>query len=169
MIVSEWATTVQRHVRMCTGRGTDKESQTAFECETTHSSFRTSGCVQKIADWTDPFSDLAKLTCIEVRWPVMFFFKINSFFFGYFDPINICFDNKNKYFSGWPKRYFGGNGIAGDDSWSRYPPFMREMHCNAACFFRGVSKTRPQHSSPAAPWPREGPHPPTNASFFKIK
>ena len=38
---------------------------------------------------------------------VKFFSKLNNLFFGYFDPINIFFDNKNKYFSGWPKRYFG--------------------------------------------------------------
>ena len=31
-------------------------------------------------------------------------------FFGYLDPINIYFDNKNNYFLGWPKRYFGWNG-----------------------------------------------------------
>ena len=35
---------------------------------------------------------------------VKFFSK---FYFGYFDPINIFLDNKNKYFSGWPRRYFG--------------------------------------------------------------
>ena len=30
--------------------------------------------------------------------------------FGYFDPTNIFFDDKKKYFSGWPTRYFGYNG-----------------------------------------------------------
>ena len=29
-------------------------------------------------------------------WPVKFFSKLNNLFFGYFDPINIFFDNKNK-------------------------------------------------------------------------
>ena len=36
-----------------------------------------------------------------------FFIKINSFFFGVFDPKNNFFENKNRWFSGWPKRYFG--------------------------------------------------------------
>ena len=36
-----------------------------------------------------------------------FFAKLNYFIFGYFDPTNILFDNKNKYFLGLPKRYFG--------------------------------------------------------------
>ena len=31
---------------------------------------------------------------------VKFFSKLNNFFLGYFDPIHIFFDNKNKYFSG---------------------------------------------------------------------
>ena len=36
------------------------------------------------------------------------FFKIKwNVFFGYFDPKNVNFDNKNKYFSGWPEQYFG--------------------------------------------------------------
>ena len=42
------------------------------------------------------------------------FSKLNNLFFGYFDPINIFFYNKNKYFLGWPKRYFGRNGNTGD-------------------------------------------------------
>ena len=29
---------------------------------------------------------------------VKFFSKLNNFIFGYFDPINIVHDNKNKYF-----------------------------------------------------------------------
>ena len=36
-----------------------------------------------------------------------FFSKLNYLFFGYFDPKNMFLDNKNKYFSGWPERYFG--------------------------------------------------------------
>ena len=28
------------------------------------------------------------------------FFKIKLVFFGYYDPISMVFDNKNKYFSG---------------------------------------------------------------------
>ena len=32
--------------------------------------------------------------------PVKFFSKLNLLFFGYFDPVNIFFDNKNNYFSG---------------------------------------------------------------------
>ena len=32
--------------------------------------------------------------------PVKFFSKLNYYFFGYFHPINIFFDNKYKYFSG---------------------------------------------------------------------
>ena len=39
--------------------------------------------------------------------PVKFFSKLNLFIFGYFDPVHIFSDNKNKYFSGWPNRYFG--------------------------------------------------------------
>ena len=35
------------------------------------------------------------------------FCRIKSLFFRYFDPLNIFFYNENKYFSGWPKRYFG--------------------------------------------------------------
>ena len=36
-----------------------------------------------------------------ITWrTVNFFSKLNYYFFGYFDPINIFFDNKNKYFSG---------------------------------------------------------------------
>ena len=31
---------------------------------------------------------------------VEFFSKLNYYFLGYFDPINIFFDNKNKSFSG---------------------------------------------------------------------
>ena len=26
--------------------------------------------------------------------------------FEYFDPVNICLDNENKQFSGWPNLYF---------------------------------------------------------------
>ena len=43
-------------------------------------------------------------------YAVKFFPKQNYFIFGYFDPTNIFFDNKNKYFFGGPKRYFGLNG-----------------------------------------------------------
>ena len=32
--------------------------------------------------------------------PVKFFSKFNYFIFGYFDPTNNFFDNKNKYFLG---------------------------------------------------------------------
>ena len=39
-----------------------------------------------------------------------FFQNENNFFLGYFDPVSIFFDSKNKYFPGWPKRYFGENG-----------------------------------------------------------
>ena len=38
---------------------------------------------------------------------VKIFSKFNFFIFGYFEPTNNFFDNKNKYFLGWPKRYFG--------------------------------------------------------------
>ena len=38
---------------------------------------------------------------------VKFFSKLNYLIFGYFDPTNILFDIKNKFFLGWPKRYFG--------------------------------------------------------------
>ena len=31
---------------------------------------------------------------------VKFITKLNKFILGYFDPVNIFFDNKNKYFSG---------------------------------------------------------------------
>ena len=41
--------------------------------------------------------------------PVKFFSKLNDFYLLNFGPINIFFDNKNKLFSGWPKRYFGLN------------------------------------------------------------
>ena len=36
-----------------------------------------------------------------------FFSKFKNYIFGYFDLTNNFFDNKNKYFLGWPKRYFG--------------------------------------------------------------
>ena len=42
-----------------------------------------------------------------------FFQNINNFIFGYFEPTNNFFDNENKYFLGWPKRYFGYNGNIG--------------------------------------------------------
>ena len=32
--------------------------------------------------------------------PVRFFSKLNNLIFGYFDPVNIFFDSKTKYFSG---------------------------------------------------------------------
>ena len=35
------------------------------------------------------------------RSAVKFFSKLKQFFFGYFDPINIFFDRKNKNFPGW--------------------------------------------------------------------
>ena len=35
------------------------------------------------------------------------FFKIKLFFLAYFDPISWSFDNRNEWFSGWPKQYFG--------------------------------------------------------------
>ena len=38
---------------------------------------------------------------------VKFFSKLNYLIFGFFDPTNNFFDNKNKYFLGWPKQYFG--------------------------------------------------------------
>ena len=38
---------------------------------------------------------------------VKFFSKLNYLCFGYFDPINIFFDNQNKKISGWPEQYFG--------------------------------------------------------------
>ena len=34
------------------------------------------------------------------KGPVKFFSKLNNLFVGYFHPINIFLDNKNKYFSG---------------------------------------------------------------------
>ena len=49
-------------------------------------------------------------TVHSTLFSVKFFSKLNSFFSGYFDPINYFFDSKNKCFSGWPKRYFGKNG-----------------------------------------------------------
>ena len=36
-----------------------------------------------------------------------FFQMLIYLFLVYFDPINTFFDNTNKYFLGWPKRYFG--------------------------------------------------------------
>ena len=33
--------------------------------------------------------------------------KLNVLFSGYFDPENVCLHDKNKWFSGWPNRYFG--------------------------------------------------------------
>ena len=38
---------------------------------------------------------------------VPLFSKLNKIFFGYFDPENTLLDDKNRYFSGWPNRYFG--------------------------------------------------------------
>ena len=38
---------------------------------------------------------------------VKFFSKLNYFIFGYFDPTNILFGNKNIYLLGWLKWYFG--------------------------------------------------------------
>ena len=35
-------------------------------------------------------------------WSVKFFSKLNYFIFGYFDPTNIFFDNKNNCFWGDP-------------------------------------------------------------------
>ena len=47
-------------------------------------------------------------------WPVKLFPNVNSYFFGYFDPINTFFDNIKKK-SGRPKQYFGWNGDTVDD------------------------------------------------------
>ena len=54
---------------------------------------------------------------VEAAWTAVKFFSncliyfsdtnIFYLFFGYFDPINVFFDNKIKQCSGWPKRYFG--------------------------------------------------------------
>ena len=56
--------------------------------------------------------------------PVKFFSKLNVCIFCiYFDPVNISFDNKNKYFSGWPKRHFGLNGntaLHGSEDWKAF-------------------------------------------------
>ena len=35
------------------------------------------------------------------------FSKLNWLLFGFFHPVNILFDNTNKFFSGWPNRNFG--------------------------------------------------------------
>ena len=41
---------------------------------------------------------------------VKFFSKSSYFIIGYFDPISVFCDIRNKSFSGWPKRHFGWNG-----------------------------------------------------------
>ena len=38
---------------------------------------------------------------------VLLFSKLNQTFFGYFHPENIYIHDTNKYFLGWPNRYFG--------------------------------------------------------------
>ena len=35
-----------------------------------------------------------------IQYSVLLFSKLNTIFFGYFDPENIFLDNTNKYFSG---------------------------------------------------------------------
>ena len=49
-------------------------------------------------DLTDVSADKEPL--VNTSAAVKFFSKLNIIIFGYFDPINIFFDNKNKYFSG---------------------------------------------------------------------
>ena len=46
---------------------------------------------------------------ISTIWcePLKLFSKFKYSIFRYFDPTNIDFDNINKYFLGWPKRYLG--------------------------------------------------------------
>ena len=51
--------------------------------------------------------------------PVFLFSTLINLFFGCFDPVNILLDNKNKWFSGWPKRYFGWKRSTGRHSISR--------------------------------------------------
>ena len=49
-----------------------------------------------------------KIKLIRPGWiSVKCFSKVNKFIFAYFDPVHIFFDDKNVYFPGWPKRYFG--------------------------------------------------------------
>ena len=38
---------------------------------------------------------------------MLLFSKLNNMFFGYFNPENMCRDNENGYFPGWPTRCFG--------------------------------------------------------------
>ena len=62
-----------------------------------------------------------KRWCSEMTRAVIFFSKLNYLFFWYFDPENIFLDNENKWFSGWPKRYFGWNGNTGQEPGSCNP------------------------------------------------
>ena len=34
------------------------------------------------------------------------FLKLNWIIYGFLDPVNMFFDNKQKQYSGWPKQYF---------------------------------------------------------------
>ena len=41
-----------------------------------------------------------KINMFQGHPAVKFFSKLNKLFFGYFDPVNIFFDEKNNYLSG---------------------------------------------------------------------
>ena len=41
-----------------------------------------------------------KMKWLAAYWSVNFFWKLNDFFVGYFDPTNIHFDNRNNNFQG---------------------------------------------------------------------
>ena len=56
------------------------------------------------------------LVCTSASAAVKFFSKLNYFIFGYFDPTNIFFNNKNKYFLGWPNLYAGYNEYNATDT-----------------------------------------------------
>ena len=65
------------------------------------------GCLPGLATY------FAGFKC-NIRCAVKFFSKSNQLFLGYFDPINIFFDNKPNTFSGLPTQYFGLNGNTDD-------------------------------------------------------
>ena len=66
-------------------------------------------------EWEVQFHPLDSHILLDLRgWSIQYYplavkfvSKLDYYYFGYFHPISLFFDNENKYFSGWPKRYFG--------------------------------------------------------------
>ena len=52
------------------------------------------------------------------QWPVRLYPKVRNRFIGYFDPINIVFNNTNRWFSWWSNRCIGEDNVTAlDNEW----------------------------------------------------